>query len=54
MLPVFESNSAFIWASYALGLVLIGGAMGSVWLKARAAKSRLIKIEARVRDQKRG
>ena len=54
MLPEFDSNAAFIWASYSVGLLLIGGAMATVWLKARAAKAQLIRIEARIRDQKRG
>ncbi|MDF1807821.1 heme exporter protein CcmD [Hyphomonas sp.] len=54
MLPDFDSNAAFIWASYSVGLLLIGGAMASVWLKARAAKTELIRIEARIRDQNRG
>ncbi|MBL4879165.1 heme exporter protein CcmD [uncultured Hyphomonas sp.] len=54
MLPDFDSNAAFIWASYSVGLLLIGGAMVSVMMKARAAKMQLIRIEARIRDQKRG
>jgi hypothetical protein len=54
MLPDFDSNAAFIWATYTVGALFIGGAMVSVMLKARAAKTQLIRIEARLRDQKRG
>ncbi|MDX1293381.1 MAG: heme exporter protein CcmD [Hyphomonas sp.] len=54
MLPDFDSNAAFIWASYAMGLLMVGGAMLAVMLKAHAAKTQLIRIEARIRDQKRG
>jgi heme exporter protein D len=54
MLPDFDSNAAFIWASYAVGLLLIGSAMLGVMVKARAARTQLVRIEARTRDQKRG
>ena len=53
MLPLFESNATFIWASYAVGLVLIGGAIATAWFKSRNAKAELIRIEARIQDQKR-
>jgi heme exporter protein CcmD len=40
-LPHLDKNAAYIWACYGLGLVLIGGAVIGVVLKARAAKSAL-------------
>lgn len=41
ILPHLDKNAAYIWACYGLGLVLIGGAVIGVMLKARAAKSAL-------------
>lgn len=45
-LPNLDKNAAYIWTCYGLGLVLIGGAVIGVVLKARAAKSALERMNA--------
>ena len=45
-LPHLDKNAAYIWVCYGLGLVLIGGAVIGVMLKARAAKAALERMNA--------
>jgi heme exporter protein CcmD len=49
-LPNLDKNAAYIWACYGLGLVLIGGAVIGVLLKARAAKAALERMNASDED----
>ncbi|KCZ55794.1 hypothetical protein HY29_10535 [Hyphomonas beringensis] len=50
MLPEFDKNAAFIWASYALGAIMIGGAILTVMMKARLAKAELARTQARAEE----
>ena len=49
-LPNLDKNATYIWACYGLGLVLIGGAVIGVMLKARAAKATLERMNASDED----
>ena len=49
-LPDLDKNAVYIWACYGLGLVLIGGAVIGVMLKARAAKAALERMNASDED----
>ena len=49
-LPHLDKNAAYIWACYGLGLVLIGGAVIGVVLKARAARAALERMNASDED----
>ncbi len=40
-MPEFDKNAAFIWACYAIGALLILGAVLQTALAARAARKRL-------------
>ncbi|KCZ91854.1 heme exporter protein CcmD [Hyphomonas johnsonii] len=44
IIPAFDKNAAYIWACYGLGLVLIGGALLGVVLRARAARAELARL----------
>lgn len=54
MLPQFDKNAAFIWASYGLGVLMIGVTILTVMLKARAAKANLARLEATIREDTQG
>lgn len=45
LLPDFGKNAAYIWACYGIGLVLIGGTVIGVLVKARSAKHRLARLK---------
>lgn len=45
MLPDFDKNAAFIWACYAIGLILIGGTILAVNIRARRARTQLTRDE---------
>ncbi|KCZ46224.1 heme exporter protein CcmD [Hyphomonas pacifica] len=53
MIPEFDKNAAFIWASYALGAVMIGGAILTVMIKARLAQAELARTQARTEEARR-
>ncbi len=52
MLPDFDKNAAFIWASYALGVLFIGTAIITVTMKARLARARLARLEMSSEEDK--
>jgi len=47
MLPEFDKNTAFIWACYGLGSLILGITLIAALLKAHFAKVRLARLEAR-------
>ena len=44
-LPQFDKNTAFIWASYGVGAAMILLSALGVWLRARASKRALERLE---------
>ena len=46
MLPVFEQNAAYIWAIYAIGVVVPVGLTVFALMRARMAKRRLDRLQA--------
>ena len=53
MLPVFEQNAAFIWAIYAIGLIVPVGLVIYSLMRAGHAKKRLGRLQGE-RDAARG
>lgn len=49
-MPEFDKNAIYIWASYALGALLILGTALQVALAARSARRRLTEIAANDTD----
>lgn len=51
MVEVFGSHGGYILASYCVGILILGGMIGSAWLQLHKAKTRLAQLESKKADK---
>ena len=50
-MPQFAEHAAFIWSAYGIAALLLGGVIVTTFIRARAAKAKLERLERQAEDE---